>query len=86
MSAQLHLSILHVIWLSCQTLHVSWAHLLVMTAALVTPQSLKFVLNVPATSQLGCTYQIPHGTQLTLSGEDMPVQMQSPGYKNASRY
>jgi len=36
--------------------------------------------------QLGCTYQIPHGTQLTLSGEDMPVQMQSPGYKNASRY
>ena len=27
--------------------------------------------------QLGCTYQIPHGTELTLSGKDMPRQMQS---------
>ena len=70
-----------------------------MATTLVTRQSLKFSLDVPvlcnksaglqlsnSMCQLGCTLQILHGTQLTLSCLDMPGQMQSPGHKNASRY
>ena len=71
------------------------ARLLVVAAALVTPQSLKFFLNMPAMSQLSytpfCTSAWLHLPKpawrlLTLSSEDVPGQTQSPGYKNASRY
>jgi len=96
MSAQLHLSVLHVIRLSCQTLHVSWAapighdscacHTTKPEVRSQCACSKSAGLHPNSVCQLGCTYQIPHGTQLTLSGEDMPGQMQSPGYKNASRY
>ncbi|DBA93435.1 TPA: hypothetical protein ACH3X1_015748 [Trebouxia sp. C0004] len=92
MSAQLHLSVLHVIRLSCQTLHVSWAapidhdscacHTTKPEVRSQCACNKSAGLHPNSVCQLGCTYQIPHGTQLTLSGEDMPGQMQSPGYKN----